>query len=266
VTARPVQRSAAGPLAAAYAAVVLYASLYPFTGWRWPPGPPLAALLALPWPPWRDSFDVIANMLGYMPLGALLYVAQVRGGRSRWLSLAWAVLPCAGLSWMLEVTQQFLPGRAPSRVDWALNCAGAATGALLSALLHGLGLLQRWQTVRERWFVLPELIALSAIPLTTVALLLSIRALLGQPIVHRQLAWLPFALSIGVFVFGFLGLAYSIYPFVVIDRLTIWQAASSPAALKVVLVGVCISVPAIAAYTVFSYRVFRGKATALRYG
>jgi cytochrome bd ubiquinol oxidase subunit II len=29
---------------------------------------------------------------------------------------------------------------------------------------------------------------------------------------------------------------------------------------------VCISVPAIAAYTVFSYRVFRGKATELRYG
>jgi VanZ family protein len=171
VIARPVQRSAAGPLAAAYAALVLYASLYPFTGWRWPPGPPLAALLALPWPPWRDSFDVIANMLGYMPLGALLYVAQVRGGRSRWLSLAWAVLPCAGLSWMLEVTQQFLPGRAPSRVDWALNCAGAATGALLSALLHGLGLLQRWQTVRERWFVRDSAGGLTLLALWPVGLL-----------------------------------------------------------------------------------------------
>jgi cytochrome bd ubiquinol oxidase subunit II len=62
-----------------------------------------------------------------------------------------------------------------------------------------------------------------------------------------------------------LGLAYSIYPFVVIDRLTIWQAASSTASLKVILVGVVITVPAIAAYTVFSYRVFRGKATELKY-
>ena len=54
--------------------------------------------------------------------------------------------------------------------------------------------------------------------------------------------------------------------YVVIDKLTLWQAASSPAALKVILVGVVITVPAIAAYTVFAYRVFRGKATELSYG
>ena len=78
-------------------------------------------------------------------------------------------------------------------------------------------------------------------------------------------AWLPCVLLIAVFVLGFLGLAYSIYPYVVIDRLTIWQAASSPASLKFILFGVCISVPAIAAYTVFSYRVFRGKTGELRY-
>ena len=77
--------------------------------------------------------------------------------------------------------------------------------------------------------------------------------------------YLPFTLLIVVFVLGFLGLAYSLYPYVVIDRLTIWQAASSPAALKVILIGVCISLPAIVAYTLFSYRVFRGKATDLRY-
>jgi len=92
-----------------------------------------------------------------------------------------------------------------------------------------------------------------------------VRALLGTPIVRGPFAWLPFTLLIVVFVLGFLGLAYSLYPYVVIDRLTIWQAASSPAALKVILVGVCISLPAIAIYTAFSYRVFRGKATDLRY-
>ena len=70
---------------------------------------------------------------------------------------------------------------------------------------------------------------------------------------------------IGVFVFGFLGLAYSIYPFVVIDQLTIWQAASSPEALKFILFGVCISVPAIAGYTIYSYWVFRGKTSELKY-
>jgi cytochrome d ubiquinol oxidase subunit II len=120
-------------------------------------------------------------------------------------------------------------------------------------------------TVRERWFTLPGIIALSAIPLTTLLSLLAVRGLLHTRLVRGPLCWLPFVLLILVFVLGFLGLAYSIYPFVVIDQLTIWQAASSPAALKVILVGVCIAVPAIAGYTVFSYRVFRGKTGELRY-
>ena len=119
--------------------------------------------------------------------------------------------------------------------------------------------------VRERWFALPEIIALMAIPLMTGILLLAVRGLLNSHLVRGPACWLPFVLLIAVFVFGFLGLAYSIYPFVVIGQMTIWQAASSPEALKVILFGVCISVPAIAGYTVFSYRVFRGKTGELKY-
>jgi cytochrome d ubiquinol oxidase subunit II len=121
------------------------------------------------------------------------------------------------------------------------------------------------ETVRDRWFALPEIIALMAIPLVTGVALYAVRALLHSQVVRGPLAWLPFVLMIAVFLLGFLGLAYSIYPFVVIDQLTIWQAASSPEALKFILVGVAISVPAIAGYTVFSYRVFRGKTGELRY-
>jgi len=95
--------------------------------------------------------------------------------------------------------------------------------------------------------------------------LLALRSVLASSVVRGPLCWLPLALLIVVFVLSFLGLAYSIYPFVVIDRMTIWQAASSPAALKVILIGVCISVPAITGYTVFSYRVFRGKIGELKY-
>jgi cytochrome d ubiquinol oxidase subunit II len=120
-------------------------------------------------------------------------------------------------------------------------------------------------TVRERWFVLPEVIALSAIPLMAGTALLGVRALLNTRLVLGAASWLPFLLLIAVFVLGFLGLAYSIYPYVVIDRLTIWQASSSPAALKAILIGCVVTVPAIAAYTVFSYRVFWGKARELTY-
>ena len=119
--------------------------------------------------------------------------------------------------------------------------------------------------VRERWFALPEIIALMAIPLMPGVALLAVRGLLNSDVVRGPMCWLPFMLLILVFVLGFLGLAYSIFPYVVIGQLTIWQAASSPEALKVILIGVCISVTAIAGYTVFSYRVFRGKTSELRY-
>jgi len=49
------------------------------------------------------------------------------------------------------------------------------------------------------------------------------------------------------------------------ERLTIQQAASSPESLFIILVGAVFVLPFIIAYTAFSYFVFRGKATELRY-
>ncbi|MBW8828604.1 MAG: cytochrome d ubiquinol oxidase subunit II [Burkholderiales bacterium] len=120
-------------------------------------------------------------------------------------------------------------------------------------------------TVRGRWFSMPAFIALFPIPLMTITALLATRGMLNSHRVLGKLCWLPFALIVTVFMLGFTGLAYSLYPYVVMDRMTIWQAASSPAALKVILIGVAISVPAIAAYTVLAYRVFGGKASELKY-
>jgi cytochrome d ubiquinol oxidase subunit II len=49
---------------------------------------------------------------------------------------------------------------------------------------------------------------------------------------------------------------------VVIDRMTIWEAAAHPSALGFMLAGVLIVLPFLVAYTAFAYRVFRGKARA----
>jgi cytochrome d ubiquinol oxidase subunit II len=57
-----------------------------------------------------------------------------------------------------------------------------------------------------------------------------------------------------------------LYPYVVLDRLTVWEAAAAPGSLKFVLVGLALVLPFTLAYTVFVYRVFRGKATTLDYG
>ena len=164
-----------------------------------------------------------------------------------------------GAAWLVMKTEGDLQGRA---IAWARR---AFVPVLVGLVLISAATPWISATVRARWFALPELIALSAIPLTTAVALYAVWRLLRSDEVRGALCWLPFVLLIGVFVLGFLGLAYSIYPFVVIDRLTLWQAASSPGALKFILVGVAISVPAIVGYTVFSYRVFRGKTGELRY-
>jgi cytochrome d ubiquinol oxidase subunit II len=164
-----------------------------------------------------------------------------------------------GATWLIMKTEGELQERA---IQWAKVAWLPMVGGMVL-----ISMATPWvsDVVRERWFALPEIIALMAIPLMTAIALLAVRGLLNSHVVRGSVCWLPFVLLIVVFVLGFLGLAYSIYPFVVLGQLTIWQAASSPAALKVILIGVCISVPAIAGYTVFSYRVFRGKTGELKY-
>ncbi len=145
-------RSSAVPLALLYTALIVYASLYPFDGWRWPPVP-LWQFLGLPWPRWWTTADLVFNLIGYLPYGTLIFVALVRSGwgpRGAWLT---ACLVGGATSLVMETLQNFLPQRVPSNVDAALNLAGASAGAALGALAHAMGGVQRWQTVRDRWFV-----------------------------------------------------------------------------------------------------------------
>ena len=164
-----------------------------------------------------------------------------------------------GATWLVMKTEGAIQEKAIgwAKTAWWPMVAGMALISMATPWIS--------ETVRERWFTLPALLALMAIPLMTGLSLLAVRWLLDARAVRGPLDWLPFVLLIVVFVLGFLGLAYSVYPYVVIDRLTVWQAASSPAALKVILVGVCLSVPAIVWYTAFSYRVFGGKTGELKY-
>jgi cytochrome bd ubiquinol oxidase subunit II len=69
-----------------------------------------------------------------------------------------------------------------------------------------------------------------------------------------------------VFVFAFAGLAYSLYPYLVLERMTFREAAAATASLQFVFVGACIVLPVIVVYTIFAYRVFWGKARELTYG
>lgn len=144
-------RSSAVPLALLFVALIAYASLYPFVGWR-APGTPVLEFLRLPWPPYWTGFDLAVNLIGYLPLGALVLVAWARSGWRLEAAFALAVLSGGVLSFSLETLQNFLPNRVPSNVDLALNTLGAALGAAVAALLLALGR-RRWQSWRDRWLV-----------------------------------------------------------------------------------------------------------------
>ena len=169
------RRSAAALGAFAYAALIVYASLYPFEGWRWPPGRAFVDMLALPWPPYRVVFDLWANLLGYLPLGLLICLALPQ--RITALVLG-AVLPLL-LSYGAEVAQHFLPGRHPSLVDLTLNGAGALLGVGLGVALHALGWVERWRIWRVRWFQREGAVPLLLLALWPVGLLFPAPVALG---------------------------------------------------------------------------------------
>jgi cytochrome bd ubiquinol oxidase subunit II len=219
-------------------------------------------------PLWNTVFfagSLIASVAQGWMLGR--YITGFADGTAATLfaALIALALPAAylllGAAWLIMKTEGELQRKA---VRWAQ--------LMFVPLVAGIGAISvatplASTTVRERWFSLPEFIALAPIPLATLAALGALWLMLRKPTqVLGDSCWVPFALAVGVFVLSAAGLGYSLFPYVVMDRLTVWDAASSPAALKVILIGVCISVPAILGYTVFAYRVFHGKARELTYG
>jgi cytochrome bd ubiquinol oxidase subunit II len=165
-----------------------------------------------------------------------------------------------GAGWLIMKAEGDLQREA---VRWARL---AWSPVVLGMLLISLATPYVSETVRNRWFSMPEFIALLPIPLTTAIALLTTYSVLKSRRVMAELCWLPFTLMVLVFLLGGLGLAYSLYPYVVVNRLTIWQAASATESLVVILAGAALAVPAIVGYTIFAYRVFWGKARALTYG
>ena len=171
-----MHKSAAWPLALVYAALICYASLYPFADWRDQGIAPWDFLLS-PLPMYWTGFDVAINVVGYAPLGFLLALAWQRSGRSR--PLLTAVLASSMLSLSMETLQSYLPMRVPSNLDLALNVLGAAMGASTSTGLERLGALDRWSRLRAAWFVTHARGALALLALWPVALMFPASVPLG---------------------------------------------------------------------------------------
>ncbi|MEX2642222.1 MAG: cytochrome d ubiquinol oxidase subunit II [Acetobacterales bacterium] len=165
-----------------------------------------------------------------------------------------------GACWLLIKTEGPLQARA---AGWARTTlwgvvAGMAAVSAASPLVS--------PRIFEKWFEMPQMLLLAPLPLLSLALLAGLwRTLRGMPTADDRRNWLPFAMATALFALAFGGLAYSFYPYVVPERLTIWEAASAPESLFIILIGTCVVLPAILGYTALAYIVFRGKATELHY-
>jgi VanZ family protein len=168
----PTSRSSAWPLALAWCALIVYASLHPFVGWAWPQTLPTSWLMPpVPVPHYVTRFDLVSNLLAYMPLGALIAAGHLRDGSSRRSALLGALAGGVALSYLMETLQHLLPQRVPSIIDWSLNATGTALGAAFSLAIHAAGGLDGWQRWRERWLLRSSGVGVTLLLLWPVGLL-----------------------------------------------------------------------------------------------
>jgi VanZ family protein len=172
-----MRKTSAWPLSQICVALIVYASLYPFDHWR-DQGIWTWSFLTAPWPKYWLGFDVVANVLGYAPLGFFLTLSAMRmGWQTREVLLS--TFAAAVLSLTMEGLQSYLPARVPSLPDFLLNTLGAFMGAVLANSLEHLGLLRRWSQFRERWFVRDAYMALVLMAVWPMALLFPVAVPLG---------------------------------------------------------------------------------------
>ena len=153
-----------------------------------------------------------------------------------------------GATWLVLKTEGTLRDKA-YRLSWLLLFAMlVAIGAVSIAtpFLH--------VGYAHRWFTWPNLILTAPVPIAVAG----VTALLLRSLANKQDRQ-PFFLALALFALSYAGLGISMWPYIVPQSITIWQAASPENSQIFMLFGVAVLVPLILGYTGWAYWVFRGK-------
>jgi cytochrome d ubiquinol oxidase subunit II len=214
------------------------------------------------WLFWAGSF--LASFFQGVMLGR--YITGFESGLGYWMfafivgaSLCGGYV-LMGATWLIFKTEGEVRRKSMTWARWGLLwvALGVALVSLATPLVS--------ETVRDKWFDFPRTLWIMVLPAATLACgwwLWRSTGRLRAGAGGNDRA--PFLASVGIFALSFLGLAYSLFPYVVIDRLTIWQAAAHPSGLKFTLVGLAIVLPFLVGYTIYAYRVFAGKTSGKLY-
>lgn len=215
-------------------------------------------------PFWDFAFTAgsfVAAFAQGVTLGALLQGVEVEGrayagGWLDWLS-AYSVLTgigtvigygLLGSTWLIMKTEGPVQDHA-FRMSWKL----------FPATLLALGAVSLYTPFLEaeyfaRWFTFPSVLFSAQVPL-----LVAVIAFLLFRALQKRHDYAPFLLTLALFLLGMIGLGISMFPYVVPDEVTIWDAATHPSSQLFMLVGTLFIVPLIIGYTAWAYWVFRGK-------
>ncbi len=213
---------------------------------------------------WNFAFtagSTLAALCQGVILGGLIQGIRIEngayaGGAFDWATPFAALCGCGvvvgyallGATWLIMKTEGTVARRARPQAKM-----------LLLGVLVFTGVVSVWtplafERIAERWFSTPNIFYLWPVPILT-----ALTALIGWRSLARDGEVLPFFSAIGLFFLGYLGLAVSVFPYLVPPSLTIWQAASSPSTQTFMLVGTLGLLPIIFGYVVFVYWLFRGK-------
>src|SRR5262245_49018030 len=214
--------------------------------------------------PWDLAFaggSWLAALAQGIALGAILQGVHVEGrqyagGWWDWLTpfsiltgaslvIGYALL---GATWLVMRTEGSLRDRA-DRLSRLLLIA--MLGAIVAVSLATPFLNAQYT---QRWFAWPNIILTAPVPIAVAAV-----ATLHRRALTNRYDYQPFFLSLALFALSYAGLGISIYPFIVTESITIWQAAAPENSQKFLLFGVSVLIPLILAYTAWAYWVFRGK-------
>jgi cytochrome bd ubiquinol oxidase subunit II len=216
---------------------------------------------------WDIAFaggSLLAALAQGVALGAILQGVHVEGrhyggGWWDWLTpfsvltgvalvIGYALL---GATWLVMKTEGDLRERA-YHLSWMFLIAMLGAIGLVSIVTPFLHV-----QYTQRWFSWPNVILTAPVPIAVAG----VSALLLRSLA-RKYDYQPFLLSLTLFALSYAGLGISMYPYIVPQSITIWQAASPENSQLFMLFGVAVLIPLILGYTAWAYWVFRGKVNA----
>jgi len=197
--------------------------------------------------------------LGAILQGIHVEARQYAGGWWDWLTpfsiltsvslvIGYALL---GATWLVLKTEVSLRDKA-YHLCWYLLFAMLAAIGLVSIATPFLNI-----QYAQRWFTWPNVILTAPVPIAVAAVTLA----LLRGLADKQDSQ-PFYLVLALFALCYAGLGISMYPYIVPQSITIWQAASPENTQIFMLLGVAVLIPLILGYTAWAYWVFRGKVRA----